>query len=88
MTPWSGEQQAPSPSPRNPVGGHVPVAGGLHSVGLSYARELAAEAVQVFVANPRGWATPAGNPRQDEEFRAVCEAESIDRSRRTCTPRI
>ncbi|MEU2393677.1 deoxyribonuclease IV [Streptomyces sp. NPDC007369] len=62
---------------RNPVGGHVPVAGGLASVGLSYARELAAEAVQVFVANPRGWATPAGNPAQDELFRAGCEAGSI-----------
>ncbi|MER0245244.1 deoxyribonuclease IV [Streptomyces sp. HSW2009] len=62
---------------RNPVGGHVPVAGGLASVGLSYARELAAEAVQVFVANPRGWATPPGNPRQDEEFRAGCAAGSI-----------
>jgi deoxyribonuclease-4 len=53
------------------------VAGGLHSVGLSYARDLEAETVQVFVANPRGWATPAGNPRQDEEFRAACAAESI-----------
>ncbi len=62
---------------RNPVGGHVPVAGGLASVGLSYARELAAEAVQVFVANPRGWATPAGNPAQDELFRAGCEAGAI-----------
>ncbi|MFJ9647333.1 deoxyribonuclease IV [Streptomyces sp. NPDC101206] len=62
---------------RNPVGGHVPVAGGLATVGLSYARELAAEAVQVFVANPRGWATPAGNPAQDELFRAGCEAGSI-----------
>ncbi|MEU6536029.1 deoxyribonuclease IV [Streptomyces sp. NPDC047000] len=62
---------------RNPVGGHVPVAGGLHSVGLAYARELGAEALQVFVANPRGWATPAGDPRQDEAFRAVCEAESL-----------
>ncbi|MFK0253019.1 deoxyribonuclease IV [Streptomyces sp. NPDC090445] len=62
---------------RNPVGGHVPVAGGLASVGLSYARELAAEAVQVFVANPRGWATPAGNPAQDELFRAGCEAGSV-----------
>lgn len=53
------------------------MAGGLHSVGLSYAHDLKAETVQVFVANPRGWATPAGNPRQDEEFRAACEAESI-----------
>ncbi|KIF04599.1 endonuclease IV [Streptomyces sp. RSD-27] len=62
---------------RNPVGGHVPVAGGLASVGLSYAREMGAEAVQVFVANPRGWATPTGNPAQDELFRAQCAEESI-----------
>ncbi|MEU3350450.1 deoxyribonuclease IV [Streptomyces sp. NPDC037389] len=62
---------------RNPVGGHVPVAGGLAKVGLSYARELAAEAVQVFVANPRGWATPPGDPRQDEEFRAACAAGGV-----------
>jgi deoxyribonuclease-4 len=65
------------PAPRNPVGGHVPVAGGLHSVGLSYARALGAEAVQVFVANPRGWATPAGSARQDEAFRAACAEESM-----------
>ncbi|MET8574772.1 deoxyribonuclease IV [Streptomyces sp. NPDC005012] len=62
---------------RNPVGGHVPVAGGLSTVGLAYARELAAETVQVFVANPRGWATPTGNPAQDEAFRAACAEESI-----------
>ncbi|NEE17635.1 endonuclease IV, partial [Streptomyces sp. SID7499] len=62
---------------RNPVGGHVPVAGGLAKVGLEYARELAAETVQVFVANPRGWAMPTGNPAQDELFRAACEASSI-----------
>ncbi|MGW5848514.1 deoxyribonuclease IV [Streptomyces sp. NPDC055254] len=62
---------------RNPVGGHVPVAGGLASVGLSYAREMDAEAVQVFVANPRGWATPTGNPAQDELFRARCADRSV-----------
>lgn len=62
---------------RNPIGGHVPVAGGLASVGLAYAREMGAETVQVFVANPRGWATPAGNPQQDEEFRASCAAEDV-----------
>lgn len=62
---------------RNPVGAHVPVAGGLAKVGLAYADELAAEAVQVFVANPRGWAAPAGNPAQDEAFRARCAAEAI-----------
>ncbi|MFJ6567025.1 deoxyribonuclease IV [Streptomyces sp. NPDC091292] len=62
---------------RNPVGGHVPVAGGLAKVGIGYAREMGDETIQVFVANPRGWATPAGNPRQDEEFRATCAAENI-----------
>ncbi|MEU6894515.1 deoxyribonuclease IV [Streptomyces sp. NPDC046557] len=62
---------------RNPVGGHVPVAGGLASIGLTYAREMGAEAVQVFVANPRGWATPIGNPAQDELFRAQCAAASV-----------
>ncbi|NEC64463.1 deoxyribonuclease IV [Streptomyces sp. SID9727] len=62
---------------RNPVGGHVPVAGGLARTGLPYAREMGAEAVQVFVANPRGWATPAGNPAQDALFREQCAAESV-----------
>ncbi|MCX5159652.1 deoxyribonuclease IV [Streptomyces sp. NBC_00264] len=62
---------------RNPVGGHIPVAGGLAKVGLPYAREMGAEAVQVFVANPRGWATPVGNPAQDERFRAECAAASV-----------
>ncbi|MFE2495331.1 deoxyribonuclease IV [Streptomyces scopuliridis] len=62
---------------RNPVGGHVPVAGGLASTGLAYARELGAETVQVFAANPRGWATPPGNPAQDEQFRDQCAAEEI-----------
>ncbi|ORT60248.1 deoxyribonuclease IV [Streptomyces sp. CB03238] len=62
---------------RNFVGGHVPVAGGLAKTGLTYAREIGAEAVQVFVANPRGWATPAGNPVQDELFREECAVEGI-----------
>ncbi|MFF1478807.1 deoxyribonuclease IV [Streptomyces sp. NPDC058301] len=62
---------------RNPIGGHVPVAGGLATTGLAYAREIGAETVQVFVANPRGWATPTGNPAQDEKFRAECAAEGF-----------
>ncbi|NGN69770.1 deoxyribonuclease IV [Streptomyces sp. A7024] len=62
---------------RNPVGSHVPVAGGLAAKGLGYAREIGAETVQVFVANPRGWATPPGDPAQDELFRARCAEEAI-----------
>lgn len=53
------------------------MAGGLARVGLAWARDIGAETVQVFVANPRGWATPAGNPAQDERFRAECAAEGL-----------
>ncbi|MES4905151.1 MULTISPECIES: deoxyribonuclease IV [unclassified Streptomyces] len=62
---------------RNPVGGHIRVAGGLATVGLPYARDIGAEAVQVFVANPRGWATPRGVAAQDEKFRAACAEQSV-----------
>ncbi|WP_263173462.1 deoxyribonuclease IV [Streptomyces sp. SCSIO ZS0520] len=66
-----------SPLPSRPVGGHVPVAGGLAKRGLGYAREIGAETVQVFVANPRGWATPPGDPRQDALFRETCAEQRI-----------
>lgn len=66
-----------TPAHRNPVGTHVPVAGGLARSGLAYARETGAETVQVFVANPRGWAAPEGNAAQDKAFREACAEESI-----------
>ncbi|WP_432147049.1 deoxyribonuclease IV [Streptomyces sp. bgisy084] len=62
---------------RNPVGGHVPVAGGLAKTGIPYAQEMGDEVVQVFVANPRGWATVPGNPDQDEAFRAACAQQGL-----------
>jgi deoxyribonuclease IV len=49
------------------VGAHAPVAGGLARA-LSYVDKVDAAVVQVFVANPRGWARPAGDPDQDREF--------------------
>lgn len=55
----------------------MPVAGGLAKTGLPYAREMGDEVVQVFVANPRGWATLPGSPGQDEAFRAACDREGI-----------
>lgn len=58
-------------SPNSPVGAHVPVAGGLATGGLKYAAEIGAEAIQVFVANPRGWALPEGRPAEDERLRAA-----------------
>ena len=78
----SGWQLPGTPPPggalRNPVGAHVPVAGrGLVGTGLARAREIGAEVVQVFVANPRGWATPPGDPARDEAFREACRERRI-----------
>ncbi len=68
----------PAAALRNPIGAHVPVAAkGLAGTGLAYADTVGAETVQVFVANPRGWATPPGNPAQDEEFRTRCAERGV-----------
>ncbi|MBD8869189.1 deoxyribonuclease IV [Nocardioides donggukensis] len=58
------------PALRNPLGTHVTVGKGLVTGALASARELGCETFQVFVGNPRGWALSAGDPRQDERFRA------------------
>ncbi|MCK7622145.1 deoxyribonuclease IV [Streptomyces sp. RS10V-4] len=76
-TPLSPEGAARRARARNPVGSHVPVAGGLARTGLAYAEQIGCEAVQVFVANPRGWATPPGSPEQDAAFRERCAAAGI-----------
>jgi len=52
------------------------VGGGLNK-GLAYAREIGAQAVQVFVSNPRGWAPSAGDPAQDERFRGACADDNL-----------
>jgi deoxyribonuclease-4 len=66
------EQTVTSPAQRNPIGAHVPVAGGLVTGALGYADAIGAETVQVFVTNPRGWATPEGDPDADAAFAAAC----------------
>ncbi|AUH43490.1 deoxyribonuclease IV [Streptomyces sp. CMB-StM0423] len=76
-TPPERGSDRPAARARNPVGSHVPVAGGLAAKGLAHARKIGAEAVQVFVANARGWATPPGDPAQDEEFRNRCAEDGI-----------
>jgi deoxyribonuclease IV len=60
--------------PRKPsaVGAHVFVAGGLSAAGLPYAERIGAEAIQLFVSNPRGWAPSPGDPATDESFRSSC----------------
>lgn len=63
------------PSPL--IGAHVPVAKGLARGAFPYARDIGAQALQVFTGNPRGWATPAGDPREDAAFRDLCERHAI-----------
>jgi deoxyribonuclease-4 len=65
------------PRKPSPVGVHVPIAGGLANGGLAYAREVGAEAIQVFLSNPRGWARSVGDARQDEIFRTHCASAKI-----------
>src|SRR4051812_4361275 len=60
------------PRKPSPVGAHVFVAGGLASAGLRYGDAIGAEALQVFVSNPRGWAVPASDPVGDEAFGSTC----------------
>ena len=45
--------------------------------GLAYAREVRAEAVQVFASNPRGWATGVPDPEADAAFRRACASARI-----------
>jgi len=62
---------------RRPVGAHAPTAGGLATTALPYLGSAGAEAVQVFVSNPRGWRLSAGNPAQDEAFLAGCVERGV-----------
>jgi len=64
-----GSGLVPAHQPSRPIGTHVRVTGGLAAGGLRYAAETGAEAIQVFVSNPRGWALSAGDARQDAVLR-------------------
>ncbi len=50
--------------PLRPIGAHAPVTGGLATGSLRYAAAVRAEAIQVFVTNPRAWAMMAGDDSQ------------------------
>jgi deoxyribonuclease IV len=52
------------------IGGHAPVSAGLARGVAAYVETTGAEAVQVFAANPRGWAHSPGDPAQDAALRA------------------
>jgi deoxyribonuclease IV len=51
------------------IGSHATVAGGLATGALAYAAEVGAEAIQVFVSNPRGWAAGPGDSGEDRRLR-------------------
>ncbi|HZC27907.1 MAG TPA: deoxyribonuclease IV [Actinopolymorphaceae bacterium] len=59
------------------IGSHVPVKGGLVKGAFPFATDIGATAIQVFVGNPRGWALSGGDPREDEEFGALCDGARI-----------
>jgi deoxyribonuclease-4 len=61
----------------SPIGAQVPSAGGLARIGLPYAKGIGAQAVQVFLGNPRGWATTQGDPAQDAAFAESCAHQRI-----------
>jgi len=52
-----------------PIGVHAFAAGGLARGALRYAAAVGAEAMQVFVSNPRSWALSPGDPGQDRALR-------------------
>ncbi|MGH3509067.1 MAG: deoxyribonuclease IV [Nocardioidaceae bacterium] len=62
---------------RNPVGTHVPVGKGMVTDMLARATAIGAEALQVFVGNPRGWALSPGDPSKDRAFRDACAASGM-----------
>ena len=62
---------------RRPIGAHAPSTGGLATGSLPYAAAVRAEAIQVFVSNPRGWAPSAGDAAQDAALREQAELAGI-----------
>jgi deoxyribonuclease-4 len=64
------------PRARSLVGAHLSVAGGLRRC-LPKVDAVGAEVVQLFVANPRAWKTPATDAAGDAEFRASCVGRSV-----------
>lgn len=56
----------------SPIGAHVPITGGLARGALKYAVGIGAEALQIFVSNPRGWSAAGSDPRDDHAFREGC----------------
>jgi deoxyribonuclease IV len=67
----------PSAASLRPVGAHTPVSGGLASRTLKYAAAVRAEAIQIFVTNPRAWALPPVSAGQTSVLREHAEAAGL-----------
>jgi deoxyribonuclease-4 len=63
--------------PYRPIGAHAKVTGGLATGSLRYAAEVGAEAIQVFVSNPRAWAPSNGDAGQDAALREHVAATGL-----------
>lgn len=65
------------PRKPNPVGAHAPAAAGLFRGALPYARRIDAQALQIFLGNPRGWAAAGGDPAGDAAFAEGCAQANL-----------
>jgi deoxyribonuclease-4 len=63
------------PRKPSPIGCHVPASGTLS--GLTYAERAGAQAIQVFVSNPRGWTQPKPTPLADAALGERCAQDRI-----------
>ena len=59
------------------IGSHTKTSGGLAKAALPYVDAAGSETLQVYVSNSRGWALPAGDPKQDTLFRDGCGEREI-----------
>src|SRR5258708_13713549 len=56
-------------APIGTIGAHTPVVGGLATASLKYAAAVGAEAMQIIVTTPRGWAASPGDDEQTGALR-------------------
>ncbi|BAL86693.1 putative endonuclease IV [Actinoplanes missouriensis 431] len=59
------------------IGSHTKTSGGLAKAALPYVDAAGSETLQVYVSNSRGWALPAGDPKQDTLFRDGCGERGV-----------
>lgn len=66
----------PAKKPR--IGAHTPTTGGMAKRSIDYAKEIGAEAIQVFASSPRMWAMPPAKPELDDAFKIKAAAMDLE----------